>query len=528
MRRPVTSVRAVTWRELRASTVLVSVLVAGVVAIGLQSFNASGGAIGMAGLIPLVRNPAVAALYGRVATLDNGGVFVVWKMGTFLLLTVAVWAALGATRATRSHEDDGSWDVLVIGRRDRFSVLRTTTLVLAETGVVVGTASTLVLLVGGQSPLGSLYFGLGVVAAAWSGAVAGLLCAQVAAPRRSASQAAMFVVVVAFFLRVIADASASTLWLRDLSFFGWVEKVGAFQPSDPLALIPALAGPVLVVAVVWWLQGRRDAGGALWIHADSAAARPLLLRSAWTFAWRERTSVWRWWTAGLFAFGMILGYLTHSLVALASTDPGYVELLNRFGFGAMVTGVGFIALSAEVISVAFTFLVMSWIASVASDEVKGRLDVAWATGPPRSQWVMSVVVSALAAVTCAGAATTVGMWLGERWSGTTLSLWVVAQAVVSSLALVPFFVGVALWLVGRIPRVAFAIGSVFILVAYVVTALGPILKWPTLVLDADPFHYLRPVPVQTFDLTGLTGVTLVGVALAALGLRHYLRRDVVA
>lgn len=521
------SVHAVTWREVRSSTVMVSVLVAGVVAIGLRSFTASGGALGMAGLAPLVNNPAVAALYGRVANLDNGGVFVVWKMGTFLLLTVAVWAALCATRATRAHEDDGSWDVLVIGRRDRFSVLRTTTLVLAETGVVVGAASTLVLLLGGQSPRGSLYFGLGVVASSWSGAAVGLLCAQVAAPRRSASQGAMVVVVVAFFVRVVADANTSTLWLRDLTFFGWVEKVGPFQPSDATALVPALVGPIAAVVVVWWLQGRRDAGGALWTHADSAAPRPFLLGSAWTFAWRERSSVWRWWTLGLGAFGVIIGYLTHSLVALASTDPGYVALLDRFGFGAMVTGVGFIALSAEVISVAFTFLVMSWISSAASDEVKGRLDVVWAIGPPRRRWVMSVVTSALLAVVCAAAATTVGMWAGERVSGTNVSLGVVAQAVVSSLGLVPFIVGAALWLVGRIPRVAFALGSVFILVAYVITALGPILRWPALLLDADPFHYLRPVPVQTFDWSGLGAVTLVGAVVGGWGLWHYLRRDVV-
>ncbi|HEY5304129.1 MAG TPA: hypothetical protein VIJ86_08745 [Acidimicrobiales bacterium] len=526
MSRPVTSVHAVVWREIRTSTLVVTVLVAGVIEVGLRSFVASGGATGMAGLAPLVRNSAVAALYGRVASLDNGGVFVVWRLGTFLLLTVAVWAALCATRVTRAGEDDGSWDVLVLGRRRRAAVLRTTTLVLAEAGTVVGVASTLVMLAGAQTPRGSLYFGLGVVAVAWSGAVIGLLAAQVAAPRRSASQACLVVIILAFFLRVIADAGASSEWLRDATFFGWVEKVGAFQPSDAKALLLALAAPVLVAGVVWWLQHFRDVGGALFTHADSSAPRRFLLGSSWTFAWRERSSVWRWWTIGLAAFGAILGYLTHSLVSLAQTDPSYVALLDRFGFGEMVTAVGFIALSSVVMSVAFAILVISWISSAASDEVKGRLEVAFATGPRRATWLVSVVASALLAVTCVAATTTLAMWAGVRISGTSMSLLTVIEAVGSTLAIVPFIVGGTLLLVARAPRVAFAVGAVYVLVTYVVQALGPILKWPAFLLQIEPFHYLRGVPTQPFDLGGLTWISLVGVVVGVVGLWLYVRRDV--
>ena len=527
MSRAITTVRAVVWREVRSSTLVIAILVAAVIEVGLRSFVASGGALGMLALAPLVQNPAVAALYGRVATLDNGGVFVVWKMGAFMLLMVAVWAALLATRLTRGHEDTGSWDVLVIGRRSRTTVLATTTVVVAQAVVVVAAASWLVLVAGGQSVGGSTYFALGVVATGWSGAAVGLLSAQFVAPRRAASQVAIAVCVAAFFVRMVADAAVSSEWLRDLTFFGWVEKIGPFQSADPAALAPALAGPILVAVLVLYLQGRRDAGGALWTHRDSAPATTFLLGSAWTFAWRERSSVWRWWTFGLAIFGGILGYLTHALVSLAKTDPGYVALLDRFGYGAMVTGVGFVALATAALSVAFTYLVFTWIATAASDEVKGRLDVALATGPRRLTWLASVVATALLAVCVAATVTTLAMWLGVRLSGTSMPLTTVAKAIVASLGLVPFIVGVGIWLVGRTPRISFAAGSVFILVAYVVQALGPILKWPNWTLALDPFHYLRAVPVQPVDASGLVWVSLVGVAVGALGLWRYARRDVV-
>jgi ABC-2 type transport system permease protein len=526
--RAVTTVRAVAWREVRSSVLVVVVLLVGVIEVGLRSFVASGGAAGMISLEPLVRNPALAALYGRVSNLDNGGIFVVWKMGAFLLLTVAIWAALNATRLTRAHEDDGSWDIMVIGRRNRDAVLRSTTRVLFESGVVVGAASWLVMLAGGQSPSGSAYFALGVVATAWSGTSVGLLAAQVAAPRRAASQASLAIIVAAFFVRVVADASTSTQWLRDASFFGWVEKIGAFQRVDALAVWPALAGPVLVTGTLWWLQDRRDAGGALWTHADSASPQHFLLGSSWTFAWRERSSVWRWWTLGLAAFGAILGYLTHALVSLALTDPGYVALLDHWGMGEMVSGVGFVALASVVMSVPFAFLVVSWIASAASDEVKGRLDVALATGPRRAVWLASVVMSGLLAMACAAGATTLTMWWGVRLSGTPMSFRTVAEAMASSLGLIPFMVGGSIWLVARLPRIAFAVGSVFILIEYIVQALGPALQWPTLILEADPFHYLRGVPVQPFNLGELAWVSLVGLGLGVLGMWRYERRDVVS
>lgn len=527
MSRAVTTVRAVVWREVRTSVLVVAILLASVIEVGLRSYVASGGAAGMLGLQPLVQNPAVAALYGRVANLDNGGIFVVWKMGAFLLLTVALWAALNATRVTRAHEDDGSWDAMVIGRRNRDAVLRTTTLVLFESGVVVGAVSWLVMLAGAQSSSGSAYFGLGVVAAAWSGASVGLLGAQVAAPRRAASQASLVIIVVAFFVRIVADASISTLWLRDVTFFGWVEKIGAFQRADALALLPALGGPVLVCVALGWLQDRRDAGGALWTHADSASPKSFLLGTSWTFAWRERSSVWRWWTIGLATFGAIMGYLTHTLVSLAQTDPSYVALLDRWGLGEMVSGVGFVAIAAVLMSVAFTFMVVSWIASAASDEVKGRLDVALATGPRRAAWLASVVASGLAAVGVAAGTMTLTMWWGVRLSGTSMSLRTVAEAVASSLGLVPFMVGASLWLVARLPRLAFAVGSVFILVEYIVQALGPTLHWPALVMESDPFHYLRAVPAQPFNASELAWVSLVGVGIGALGTWRYVRRDVV-
>ena len=528
MNSAVTSVHALVWREMRRNTLVIAALTAVIIETGLRSYSASGGAAGMIGLQPLLENPAVAALYGRISTLNTGGAFVVWKMGAVVVMMVAIWAALSATRLTRAHEDDGNWDIVVIGRRDRREVLRTTTLVLGEMGVVVAVAAGATMRAGGQSSSGSLYYALGILAIAWSGAVVGLLSAQIAAPRRAASQLALALVVLAFLVRVVADAGSSLEWLRQLSFFGWVEKIGAFDHVHAESLLPALAGPLVCVGFVWWSQDRRDVGGALYTHADTAAPRSALLASPWSFAWRQRQSVWLWWSLGLAVFGAVLGYLTHALVALARSDASYRALLQHWGMGAMVTGVGFVAFASTVMSVVFTLLVVSWVSSVGADEVKGYLDVAFATGSRRATWMASVVATALLCVVVAAVATVVAMWCGVRLSGTDVAISTVAEAVAGSLALVPFMAGLSVWLVARVPRMAFAAGSVLVIVTYVAQILGPVLKWPRLVLEANPFHYLRTVPVNPFNVGGFVGVTLVGLVIGALGAWRYARRDLVS
>ena len=83
-----------------------------------------------------------------------------------------------------------------------------------------------------------------------------------------------------------------------------------------------------------------------------------------------------------------------------------------------------------------------------------------------------------------------------------------------------------MWLVARWPRLAFALGAVLVIVTYVAQILGPVLKWPTLVLEVNPFHYLRSVPVDPFNVGGFLGVTFVGAVIGAAGLWRYTRRDV--
>ena len=512
-------------RVLRATTIIMTAIVLVVLEIGLRAYAASGGAAGMAPLAPLLLNPAVAALEGRISSLGTAGAFLEWKMGTFVFLGVATWGALVATRVTRLAEDDGSWDQLVLGGPSRARVLRATTVVLALAALFAGVLATALLLVGGQAAAPSAQFGLDIVAATWMGSALGLVSAQLVAPRRTASQVATSAVMTFALIRIVADGATSTEWWRSFTFFGWIEDTGTFDHPHWLAYLPSLGVPVLLTGLAWWLQTQRDVGRALFVHRDEHRAATLLLARSWTFALRERRTNWQVWLSGFVILSFTIGYLTHALIVLANTNKGFVALLNRWGLHAMIRGIGFITQASVDFAFTFALFVAMWVTQVAADELRARLDMPFAMGPRRATWLTGVVATAVIAVVVSDALCALTLWSGIVVSGSSMSFTVILQAMGAGLAIVPFVVGLCLALVAWAPRAALPTITAGLSCTFIVSSLGPVLHWPNWLLALSPFHYLRAVPLQSPDWSGLLGLTLAGMVLGVSGATTFCRRD---
>jgi ABC-2 type transport system permease protein len=505
---------------------VIAALVLLVIRVGLSSYSLSGGARGMIGLRPVIENPAVSALYGRVTSLPSAGAFVEWKMGMFVTLAVGMWAALMATRVTRGSEDDGTWDLLVVSRVGRKPALAAAMLVLFEAGTVVGVVTFLALVTGGQRVLDSALYALGMTGIAWSGAALGMLGSQFFAPRRSASQVALCAVGVAFILRVLADGSSGNVWLRWVTPFGWLENVGAFHHRSAWWLIPLFAVPVGVAFEAWRLARTRDVGSAWWTRSDRSRARASLLKTPWRFAWRERWGMLVVWSAGLCVLALVVGYLTNALVQLCHTDPGYVRLLRRWGFGSMVTGRGFIAQMCVLFAVALSFMVVALLVSVGTDSYQGRLDLPLAYGTSRSKWLASGVLTTMVATGIVAMLCAVATWVGVVVSGTSMSVRIPLEGMGNALTMAPWLVGVSVLLVALIPRFSFMVVAGLLSVFYLDSVFGPIMRWPQWLLDASPFYHLHLVPVATTNWGATLVLTVLGLVAGTLGFAVFARRDV--
>jgi ABC-2 type transport system permease protein len=494
--------------------------------VGISSFTLSGGERGMVALRPVIENPAVSALYGRVTSLNTAGAFVEWKMGMFVALAVAMWSALMATRVTRASEDDGTWDLLVVSRVGRQPALASAMFVLFEAGVAVGAVTFLTLLSGGQRVSDSLLYALAMVGIAWTGVALGLLGSQFFAPRRSASQVALCCVGLFFIVRVLADGSAKNEWLRWTSPFGWLENVGAFHHVAPGWLLPLLVLAPASAGLTWRLQRSRDVGSAWWTRADRSRAREMLLRTPWRFAWRERWGMLGAWTVGLGVLGLVVGYLTNALVQLCRTDPGYVRLLKRWGFGSMVTGRGFIAEACVLFAVAISFMVAALLVPIGTDSYQGRLDLPLSYGTSRTKWLASGVVATVVATVGVSMLCALATWLGVVVSGTTMGLRAPLEGMANALTMAPWLIGVSILLISLTPRFSFLVIATMLTVFYLDAVLGPIMRWPAWLLDGSPFYHLHLVPVAASNWGATLLLSLLGVSAGLLGLGLFARRDV--
>jgi len=524
-RRGPSSLVALTWRQIRTSTIVMLLFALFVVEAGVASFNASGGAKGMASLTSMLKDPAIIVLYGKADSLSSGGALIAWKMGEFLALAVACWAALLATRLVRGAEDDGTWDVVVAGPTGRHAALRVVTGVLAVVGFVLGLVLTLSLLARHQRIGDSVLYGAAMTGVAWFGSSIGLLASQVSSPRRSASQFALGFIGIEFLARMFANVSTRAGWLSGVTPFGWLENVGAFQHRDLSWAPPLVLVPVVVVAMTWWLERRRDVGVAVLTRADRVRARELLLVTPLRFAWRERRVTFFSWMVGLSLFGLTFGSLTNVLVSFGQSDPSGLRLLTRWGFGSMVSIRGFMGEVGTVAGVLLGFFVVTLVTVLGTDSMSGRLELPLSYGVARWRWFTSALVITVACVVVVTLVCGASLWIGAEASGASMHVGDPLRTAFNAAGPSMLLLGLSALLATYFARATFVVMAAIIGASYLLSVLGPALHWPHWVVDISPFHYLRLVPATPPDWGAYLVFLVLGILGAALGLARFTTGD---
>ena len=87
--------------------------------------------------------------------------------------------------------------------------------------------------------------------------------------------------------------------------------------------------------------------------------------------------------------------------------------------------------------------------------------------------------------------------------------------------------GLAVLTFGLLPRLTVAVPVTVTLVGYVLTFLGPALKWPSWVVDLSPWTHLALVPAVDWAATSGVIMLLLGVVMGLLGLLLFRRRDII-
>ncbi|MGD8201601.1 ABC transporter permease [Ornithinimicrobium sp. W1679] len=488
-----------------------------------------GGLAGAGALDVMAANPTMRAMLGPPHDLTTPGGFTVWRVGTFVATLAGLMAVLGVVRVTRADEEEGRTELLRSGVVGRHAPL-TAALVVGLLAVgVLGLLLTVGMVLVGEPVGGSVAFGVGT---ALTGAVfvgVGAVTAQLTASARAARGLGLAVLGGAYLLRAVADAAADGSTVQALRWASPVEWMALARPYAEerwaVLLLPLVLTALLVVGA-FALEERRDHGSGVYAVRPGPAGAAPGLRSPVGLAWRLHRPGVLGWVLGLSVFALGMGSLTGSFERMIADLPQFEVVLRRMGGGADQLVDAFYVAMLGLVSVLIAVLVVLVWQRLAAEERLGHAELVLSTAVRRTRFALSHLV--VAVVVGLGTSALFGALLGAPYAVETGSGDVVTRATGASLALAPgalLVLGVAVALHGWVPRAGWLVWLLLgwsLFMVWVGTTLG----LPGWLTALTPWEPLPTLPVEEMAWTPVLATTLAAVALMAVGLAGYRRRDV--
>lgn len=470
---------------------------------------------------PLYDNVAVIALQGPTYAIDTLGGNIVFNIGGFGYVIVALMAMFLVGRHTRADEEAGRTELLraaVVGRNAPVTAaLVVTAGGLAVTGVLI----TLSMLALGLPAAGSVAYGAAMAAFGVLFAGVTAVAAQVTEHNRPAYGITGALLGLSFVVRAVGDVGDGTLsWLSPM---GWAQSVRPYAGERwwPLALL--VAGSVALVGVAYALLSRRDLGGGLVAARPGPPAASGWLGRPWGLAVRLQRATLLAWAAGLVLTGIAYGSLGEDVADLIGDSEEMADIIAQAG-GSLTDS--YFATSLLMLAIIAGGYTVSSALRARNEETSGRAEPLLGTALARTTWAGTHLAVATGGSTLILAATgaamggTYGLIVGDadqvpRLTGAALgfapSLWVLA--------------GVATALFGLVPRAALAASWAVYAWCALVGFLGQLLDLPQWAMDVSPFEHVPEMPAQGVEWLPLVVLTLVAMALTAVGLTGLRRRD---
>ena len=467
--------------------------------------------------------------------------FIQWRVYGALPVLFGLWALMSAAGATRGDEERALIE-LWLGAgvsRLRYIGIRFVGFTMAA---VIAVTLTSAAIDAGAAGAGSalpvtplLEVSLSLVALTLTIYAITLAAAQLTVSRGAAAGISGLVVGVTFFVNGISRSVDSlTPEARAISPFYYYDRSqplsfgGTFDAAATLALL--LSAGVLVGLAVWFMR-LRDIGAPLIAlpsrgrpYTDRPSPNPLLRVPVLASVYEQRLGVLAWGlSAALFAF--YLASAGRQTVDLIQGSPGFRAYLTAVGHGdpyVALTGFFWFGIALLLLAVFAITQVGRW----SADDNEGRLEMILSAPVSRSRVVLERAVALVLRLAIVVAVSSAALYLGGAAVGIHFDA---GSLTVASLVLIPFglsFAAIGAVLASRAPRATVAVLTTFTFLSYLITQLGPLLKWPDWALKLSVFNLYGTPLTSGVDWTGLwimTAITLAGFGTAALLMQ---RRDV--
>ena len=465
-------------------------------------------------------NAALLALQGPDYGLDTIGGQVVFNIGAFGYVIVALMGMFLVGRHTRADEESGRTELLRATVLGRNAPVTAVLLVAAAAFAVLGALIALSLMSQDLATEGSVVYGaaMGGFGLMFAGVTA--VTAQVTEHNRTALGTAGAALGAAYVIRAIGDIGGGTLsWLSPM---GWAMGSRPFAGERPWTLLLLAAATVALVGVAFALLGIRDLGGALVPPRPGPATASSALRRPLGLATRLQRGSVIGWAAGLLLTGVSYGSVANDIGDLIGNNDAVEDIIAQAA-GSLTDS--FFNTSLLMMALITGGFAVSSVLRLRSEETAGRAEVLLATAVSRPRWAGSHLTVAI--VGSAAIMVVAGLGMGVTYAIIASDAGQIGRLAGAAAAFVPplwVVVGLTFAVYGLVPRAvaaAWAALGLFVVIGF----FGQLFGLPGWLMDVSPFQHVPRMPVEGFSLGSTAALVAVAAALLAVGLTGFRHRD---
>ena len=509
-------------RNIAPWVMLISVLSASSILAYLWIFPDDADRAALAGSLGV--NPALTLVFGPARDLMTADGFNAWRAGQLGALFAGLMAILIVVRNSRANEDSGQAELIASGVIARHSRLAVAVLLGVLASVALGVVSWLLTIACGGGLVASAVLSATFTASGLMFTGVAAVAAQLGADARSASSLAIGTLGVLYLLRGYLDFSGAPEWTVWLTPFGWLERTRPSTEDNPWPLLAALAFAVVMTALAFVLQSRRDFGQGL-IATRPGPRHAGLAGSVWGVAWKLHGGALIAWSVAFVGLGVVFGSLVTSVGDVIGDNPALQVLLAAQAIDVADISLVFLATVLQLLAIIAAVMGVQFVMTLYAEERDHRVEPLLASSLRRTTLLAAHLTVALVATAGALLLAGLGMALVVRRSDLGVTMPEVLTQAMMTVPAVWVLVALAAAVVGAAPGKRL-IGWLGVVATFGLTLLGPTFKLWDWALDISPLRHVPNVWATSPDWAGLAGLLAVAALLLTVAFVGYRRRDV--
>lgn len=468
-------------------------------------------------------NPAMVAMMGKVYGLENltQASIMAQECLIWFVTAAAIMNILLVNRHTRADEEGGRLEMiraLPVGRlTGSLAVVKFAFLLNLVISLFTG-ALLLPIGLGGVTAAGAFTYGFAIGAVGLLFAALTLLAAQLFSTAQAVSGFGFGALLVFYLLRASGDVSGSIL--SSISPLGLGLKVEAFYANRVLPLVVLVGESIALTGIALAVNLVRDHGSGLIPARKGRTQASLFLKSPLGYAWRLTRGLVLGWGTGIFLLGASYGSVIAQLDDFTANNELMQKILAQSGSNVLLDN--YVALIFLLMSMVTSVPVILAVLKVRGEEKHGRLEQVFARSVSRVKLYGAFLGLAAAVAVVLQFLLAAGLW---ATAGGELALGALLKAAYAYLPAIWLMAGIAVFLVGALPRLASLTWAVFAY-SFFILYMGRALDLPDWTGKITPFGIVPQLPVQEFAFIPLLALTALAALLTAWGLRRYRDRDI--